>query len=327
MFETFRDWEPEGNIKTTFVDGNNVKRLWTCNQPELLSIIERVVKNYQAQEIKLTNRQLYYQLVSLDYIPNAQEVYKRICTFITDARYGGKIDWDAIEDRGRTPSRHPQWDTIEDRVDSAVASYRLPRWKDQEYYVEMFCEKQAMESVLEPIADKYHIYFGCNKGYSSASTLYELSRRMIYACERNDAEPKKAIILYMGDHDSSGLDMVRDMEDRIEEFYHRGIVRGSEFEIVPLALNMEQIKKYNPPPNPAKMTDPRAKKYVDEFGESSWELDALKPEVLMKIAEIGIQKYLDIDKYNEVIKREKKDVLPLQEFAEKTRARRNRHAD
>ena len=335
--EKFRAWNPSRKIKVRYKDGSGNPNLWEKDGAELLEQIQGIVDTYSAQEIKLTNRQLYYQLVAGEIIPNAVETYKRICTFLTDARYAGLIDWGAIEDRGRTPKRHPQWNNLSDLIESAVSSYRLPRWSDQEYYLELYCEKQAMESVLEPVANKYHIYFGCNKGYSSASTMYELAQRIK---ERIKAG-KKTVILYLGDHDPSGLDMVRDIQKRILEFLifgekiienDFGEIEESEtdavdpigdeegkknFVVIPIALNMAQIKKYNLPPNPAKITDPRATWYFSQYGKQSWELDALKPEVLMKLTEAGIQNFIDVKKYNAWIEKEKKQTQALETFGKK----------
>ncbi|HEY0090123.1 MAG TPA: hypothetical protein VGB37_14850 [Candidatus Lokiarchaeia archaeon] len=319
--EKFRTWNFRGDIKVKYTDGSGAKDIWQKNQEELLQQIVGIVENYLDQNITLTNRQLYYQLVSRDIIPNADEIYKRICTFLTDARYAGLIDWEAIEDRGRTPEKHSEWNNIKSLIESATYTYRLPRWKDQDYYIELYCEKQAMESVLKPVADKYHIYFGVNKGYSSASTMYDLAQRI----KEKINEGKRTIILYLGDHDPSGLDMVRDIHKRICEFLTAGdecvdVVGDEEenpfFRIVPLALNMKQIKQYNPPPNPAKITDPRAKWYIKEHGNKSWELDALEPKVLIKIAEIGVQEFIDLEKYDYWIKREKKEKKALEEFGD-----------
>lgn len=319
--EQFRVWKPRGNIKIKYTDNEGDKNIWEKNQEELLEEIKEIVETYFEQDITLTNRQLYYQLVSKDIIPNAQEIYKRICTFLTDARYGGFIDWEAIEDRGRVPEKHSEWENIKRLIESATYSYRLPRWNDQEYYVELYCEKQAMESVLKPVADKYHIYFGVNKGYSSASTMYNLAQRI----KEKIQEGKKAVILYLGDHDPSGLDMVRDIHKRICEFLTSGDecidILGDEednpyFRVVPLALNMEQINQYNPPPNPAKITDPRAKWYLSEYGNKSWELDALEPKVLIKIADKGIRGFLDKEKYDFWIQREINEKKALEEFGD-----------
>lgn len=55
---------------------------------------------------------------------------------------------------------------------------------------------------------------------------------------------------------------------------------GASVEVRRLALNMEQVRKYDPPPNPAKVTDSRFAAYCDQFGDESWELDALSPKVV-----------------------------------------------
>jgi hypothetical protein len=327
--EKFRDWNFRGDIKVKYTDGSGSRNLWEKNQNDLLEEITGIVDSYTEQDIVLTNRQLYYQLVSKDIIPNADEVYKRICTFLTDARYAGLINWKAIEDRGRVPSMPSEWDDIKDLIRSSTYAYRLPRWQDQVYYVELYCEKQAMESILEPVARKYHIMFGVNKGYSSASTMYELAQRAKSKIE----DGKRVVVLYLGDHDPSGLDMVRDVRKRITEFLTAGddpVDVESEdegtmlFDIVPLALNMKQIRQYNPPPNPAKITDPRARWYIGEYGNKSWELDALEPKVLIRIAERGILDYLDVEKYNSWIKREDHEKKALEKFGDSLAKKRRK---
>ncbi len=316
--EQFRDWSPKGDIKIKYKDGHGVGQYWTTSQETLLNDILGIIEDFMNQKITLTNRQLYYQLVASELIPNATEIYKRICEFLTDARYGGYIDWDAIEDRGRPRQMHAEWDNVKDFVNDAIQSYRLRRWSDQEYYVELYTEKQSSESILAPIADRYHISFSYNKGYSGAAPFYDLSKRIF----RKISGGKDVVLLYAGDHDPSGIDMVRDIKERITEFLTKGDdgydVSAVEmfFHVVPLALNMEQIRQYNPPPNPAKISDPRARKYVEQFGNVSWELDALRPEVLTDIIERGIQRFMDVYKYNSWIEKEKPDKQRLQDFAD-----------
>ncbi len=318
MKEQFRKWNPKGKIRVSYTDANDISQIWVADGMELLEKVLPIIAEFQRQKIRLTNRQTYYQLVAVNIIPNADKVYKRICTFLTDARYGGWIDWDAIEDRGRVAHMHSEWDNVAEFMGDVVDAFRLPRWSDQEYYVELFTEKQAVESVLSPLANKYHIYFGYNKGYSSAAMMYELSKRVY----EQMTEGKNVCILYAGDHDPSGLDMIRDIEERITEFLTEGddcfdkAQVSDYFSVVPLALNMEQIRQYNPPPNPAKITDPRAKWYIEEYGQSSWELDALRPEVLRDIVERGIQEHLDVEKYNAWIAKEKPLKQKLQDFAD-----------
>jgi hypothetical protein len=60
-----------------------------------------------------------------------------------------------------------------------------------------------------------------------------------------------------------------------------------DLKVCRLALNMDQIERYNPPPNPAKLTDSRANGYIARYGSSSWELDALEPTVLARLVPRG----------------------------------------
>lgn len=191
--ERFREWNFKRFMRITYLDGAKVKQVFEIEQAGLLNKIQEFVSDYRRMGMKLTNRQMYYRLVASGIIPNAQEIYKRICVFLTDARYGGRLDWNAFEDRGRVFSRPSQWSGVSSLMDSAIASYRLPRWEDQNYHVELYCEKQALEGVLKPVADKYHIYFGCNKGYSSASSMYELAMRIKWQMQ---VRGKKARIIY-----------------------------------------------------------------------------------------------------------------------------------
>lgn len=316
--EQFREWNPKGNIKVTYKSADGSIKIWEANPTALLSTIMGITRAYMAKGIKLTNRQLYYQLVSTNTIPNALKIYKKISDFLTDARYGGYIDWEAIEDRGRKPDMHAQWDNVKSLIESAVSSYRKPRWDGQEYYIELMCEKQALENVFQPVSNKYHIYFGYNKGYSSASTMYDMAKRVKEAIEKG----KMAIVFYWGDHDASGLDMLRDIKKRTIEFLTQGeqplddVIVYDRFDVIPLGLNMEQIERYHPPPNPAKTSDPRAAKYIEEFGNISWELDALDPTDLRAMTETAILEYLDIEIYNQIVAEEKEEIKKLREFGD-----------
>lgn len=310
-------------------------------RPDSLERIEQmdeIIEEYQQQGLRLTARQLYYQFVSRALIPNKDAEYKKLTALLTDARYAGKIDWDAIEDRGREPSTPNEWDSLEDRVESALRNYRLPRLKDQPKYVELWVEKQALAGVLQPIAYTFHATLMVNKGYSSASAMKESADRIKAATipdqdvvdkiledvaeevghlEKDDPVREEAVerarqkmrelgvrptvILYLGDHDPSGEDMVRDIRTRLNEF---GVIW---LEVIKVGLTMKQVRQYNPPPNPAKITDPRAKNYVAKFGNSSWEVDALPPNVLTRLITGAFTAIIDKAKMDAVKAQEEKD--------------------
>ena len=82
-----------------------------------------------------------------------------------------------------------------------------------------------------------------------------------------------------------------------------------------LALNMDQVELYNPPPNPAKLTDSRCMGYIKEYGEECWELDALEPSVISDVIRENVERHRDDAQYQAVIRREKQEREQLDDFA------------
>jgi hypothetical protein len=262
---------------------------------KLIEVCNTVIDQYTEAGLRLTLRQLYYQLVSANVIPNEEKAYKSIGALVSKARLAGLMDWDAIEDRVRQPRRASEWRSIQSLVDSALYAFRLPRLKGQPTYVEVWVEKDALAGVLSPLTDKYHLVLMVNRGYSSQSAMYESADRIIknvdeYGCD-------SAVILYLGDLDPSGEDMVRDLQDRLVMF-------GAPVVVQKVALNMDQVTRYNLPPNPAKLSDSRSGKFVDKFGTQSWELDAIPPQELQRIVTGAIEDNLDLDLMEQITDQE-----------------------
>lgn len=255
-----------------------------------------ILAEYRAQGYRLSLRQLYYQMVSRDMIPNNPKEYKHLGEVVSDARLAGLIDWDMIEDRGRDYTAPQHWDAPEDIIHAAWASYRIDKWANQPLHVEVMVEKDALSGVLEPVAHGLDIGFTANKGYSSSSALYEASKRILGKVRGG----KDIVVLYFGDHDPSGIDMTRDIRDRLDLFT-RGRVN---LDVKRLALNMDQVLQYGPPENPAKLTDSRADGYIAEFGYSSWELDALRPEVLAALVSDTVTGLRDPALWEEMLAKE-----------------------
>lgn len=275
------------------------------NQDQL-KIINEIIEEYADQGYVLTLRQLYYQLVSRDLIPNEKKEYAKLSGLLVKGRMGGVVDWNAIEDRTRTPFVPYSVDDIEDAIEDTINQYRLDRQRDQDVYIELWVEKDALSGVLKRITSKYHIRLMVNKGYSSCSAMHDAYKRLLI----QERKGKETHILYLGDHDPSGLDMIRDVRERLEEF-------GVHPTVKQIGLTMEQIKEYNPPPNPAKITDPRAKWYLAEYGNVSWEVDALNPKILHQLVKDNVEELIDLNLFDDLIEQEDQDKIKLREFAEK----------
>lgn len=137
--------------------------------------------------------------------------------------------------------------------------------------------------------------------------MYDAAKRFDAAVAQN----RWPVVIYLGDHDPSGLDMTRDVKDRLETMtYELGV------EVERLALNYDQVLDYNPPPNPAKLSDSRANKYVALYGAESWELDALEPQVLDALISDAIESFLDMDQYDLMIEEEERGRESIREAAQ-----------
>ncbi|KKN10596.1 hypothetical protein LCGC14_1035080 [marine sediment metagenome] len=250
----------------------------------LIGIANAIIEEYAADGYALTLRQLYYQFVARDLLPNEQRQYKRLGGIVNDGRLAGLIDWDAIEDRTRNIRGLAHWPDADAILTDAAASFRFDKWQDQPHRVEVWIEKEALAGVFERICRELDVsYFSC-RGYVSQSEMWRAAQRL----RRYEKAGQKTLILHFGDHDPSGMDMTRDIADRLYTF-------GSEATVDRLALTMDQIGHYKPPPNPAKLTDSRASGYVSRYGYDSWELDALDPKVLSDLVRGGVEAVRDDD--------------------------------
>lgn len=289
---------------------------------ELIETVNKIIDEYSAQGYRLSLRQLYYQLVARDYIPNSVNSYKRIGGIVSDARDAGLIDWDSIEDRGRVPHLPAAWESPAEIVKAAAQQFRVDRWKGQENYIEVMVEKDALSGILLPVCQRLHVRFTANKGYSSSTAMFDAGQRIREVLVNRDSCVQKVHIFYFGDHDPSGLDMTRDIKERLIQY--SGIdfeEQEDSFSIHRLALNWNQVEEWKPPPNPAKETDSRFAGYQVEFGDESWELDAVEPATLAGLVEENIQGLIDSDTWNAVAKREEKMKKELLKFAKEYEAK------
>lgn len=256
---------------------------------ELIGTMNDIVREYIGHGFRLTVRQLYYQLVARDVVPNTIQSYKRVASILNDARVGGMVDWDIIEDRTREFVRRQRWESGSHILEAASNSYHMDMWGDQSSRVFVIIEKEALVGVLEPICKRLDVPVLAARGYPSGTVLREFALEDIVPSVRD----QHIVVLHCGDHDPSGIDMTRDLEERISMFAYQDI------ELRRIALNMDQITTYNPPPNPAKTTDSRFAAYVERFGHESWELDALPPTDLSALVENQIRAQIDTDKWDD----------------------------
>ena len=302
-------------------------------QPAVLSIIQQadeILSDYQADGYDLTVRQLYYRFIALDLFPeswidpdynakkdlppdtkNTPKNYMRLGQIITKGRMAGLLDWDQLVDRGRETKYLGHWKNPGHAIRSIARQFRIDKWVDQPIHVEVIVEKQTLEGIMEPLCEELDIAFTANKGYSSASFMYRKGKEIGEIIE----DGKDVAIVYLGDHDPSGIDMDRDVLERLEIF--GGLNCGEGLNLKRGALTMKQIIAKNAPPNPAKTTDSRSKEYIKKYGNESWEIEALEPRELVAAVTRAVEALRDPDLWDAAVAREDDMRTELNKFAKR----------
>jgi len=264
-----------------------------------IELVNSIIDEYEGRP--LTLRQMFYQLVARGHIENNQKQYERLRDLVGDARYAGLIDWNAIEDKTRNHvGRYGKEKSPAEQISNVANYFCQSTWLRQPVYLEVWVEKDAMFDVVKrgcrPTGTPC---FSC-RGYCSASELWRAANHFI---NRNDC--KERHIIYLGDHDAGGLQMPEYIAEKMKLF-------GAKVELHRIALTMEQIQKFNPPPSFTKEKDQRGEWYKKNFGEKCWELDALPPGYVEQLVDSAIRPYFDEKIYSEILALEAEQRRELQ---------------
>jgi hypothetical protein len=286
-----------------------VPRKFQAKSMEIIELATDICDSYSG--LALTLRQLYYQFIARAFFANSQQSYDRLGSIINDARLAGAFDWDNLVDRTRNLEKLPSWGSPAALIADAAEQYLTDIWAPQKRRVEVWIEKDAAIGVVEAVCNRNNVPFFSCRGYTSQTEMWGAAER-IGAYLRNG---EQTTILHIGDHDPSGLDMTRDIQDRLRLFisrdwaiefmgagqHTRGSIRADMIDVMRsqgcdidshelpwqvkrIALTYDQVEQYNPPPNYAKESDSRFAKYHEETGLlESWELDALEPTVMEEL--------------------------------------------
>jgi hypothetical protein len=274
---------------------------------EVIDQINAILEEYQAQGFSLTLRQLFYQFVARGIMPNTHKTYTYLGATLRDGRLAGLIDWDAIEDRTRETQRWMTWSNPAERIRAAAEQYAEDPWAEHDVRLFVWIEKAALVNIVEGACSDWSVPYFAVRGYNSLSEMYATGkefRRLIDAGIR-------PVVLYLGDHDPSGINMPQVAQQDLTMF------AGCDIEVRRVALNLDQVRDHDLPPNYAKETDRRFPAYVEEFTtRECWELDALEPTVIDRLLREEIASFVDMRKWRKAKKKEQVNRETLSSVAE-----------
>jgi hypothetical protein len=248
-----------------------------------LRVVEQanaIINEYLAQGFALTLRQLFYQFVARALLENLFNEYKRLGRIVRDARDGGLIDWDAIEDRTREVNTHTFWTNPAGIIRAAAHQYREDLWAGQRYRPEVWIEKEALLGVVEGVCTELRVPYFAHRGNNSQTLQYQAGKRFADYLDQGLIP----LVLHLADHDPNGIDMTRDNIERLALYARQDV------EVRRIALNWDQVRQYNPPPSFVKDGDTRTSGYRERFGtDECWELDALSPTLIADLIRTEIE--------------------------------------
>lgn len=278
-----------------------VQRGWRKARAELVEKIVAILRD----DNPATLRGIYYALVTAQLLENDLNQYKMLSRLLVEARQRGYMPWEWIDDRVRLPIADSMWDDRDDFAESVIAAYRLNVWEGQPEYFEAWVEKDTLAAKLADVLRPYGVTLNVGRGYDGWTSIRNAADRF-----NSRGEGHRALtILYFGDFDPSGEDMVRSLQERLDFF-------GCRPKILKCALTREDIDTYNLPPNPTKAKDCRRDAFIAKHGDMCVELDALPTKVLKQRLKDQVESRLDMSKLAEVEARQEPDRLKLAEVME-----------
>jgi hypothetical protein len=268
-------------------------------------------------ESPITLRGVFYRVVSAGAVEKTELGYRQVGRELLKLRREGVIDYDDITDGTRWTFRPHTWSGVDAALRDAASSYRRALWTDSPEEVQVYSEKDAITSVIQPVTDEWDVPLGIVRGYSSETFCWQVAQSIRAAGERG----KHTVRIYqLGDHDPSGLDAWRSFTHKVLGFLSDdldvgGIEEDGSDTLAPLwggdlwiefrrlAVTPWQITEYSLPTRPTKASDSRS----SSFEGRSVEVDALPPTALRQIVEHAITRHLDTEGLRLTLEAEKSE--------------------
>jgi hypothetical protein len=249
-----------------------------------------------AEQAPMSVRQVFYQAETRGLVPKTEGAYKNVvCRLLAKMRLEGELPFDWIADGTRWMRKPTTFGSLNHAVGNIISTYRRALWDNQDAYIEVWIEKEALAGVVVDVTAEWDVPLMVTRGYPSISYLYS-------AAENIEAQGRPCFVYYFGDLDPSGVDIARNVQARLEEF-----APTADLTFERVGVTTEQVELWNLPTRPTKGSDTRAKGFTGR----SVELDAIPPDTLRGLVEGRIVGHVDVDAYNVVrmAEREEQDLL------------------
>jgi hypothetical protein len=234
-----------------------------------MDAIREAIEEILFEHSPMTVRQVFYALTVRGVIEKTEAEYKQtVVRLLDEMRWAGDIHWDRISDATRWMHKSDSFAGVEDAIRRTARFYRRDLWADNDDYVEIWCEKEALAGVIAEVTSEFDVPLMVSRGFSSSSYL----RR---AASKITKISKPTYIYHFGDHDPSGLwiseQIERDLKRHLDDIGEFDI---DDFSFERVAVAPEQIVQWKLPTRPTK-TEAEGNSHAKTFTGDSVELDAI----------------------------------------------------
>ena len=275
---------------------------------ETTELIRAAVEILEAEN-PMTVRQLFYRLVSKGTLQNTKKDYQLTSKVMTKARQDGRCSYEWIVDRSRPIYEPNVFEDAAEYAETVKHGYRKNYWADQPNHVEVWTEKDAIIGSIEPVTDELGVTVRVGRGFFSTTRINEIAQQF----KRIAKQGKKIFVLYLGDHDPSGIEIQKEGGARLCALLFARRNAGWFYKIERIAILKRDLSLFNLPPLRVKASDSRSNKFRQQHGEECVELDALPPAELRSRLRTAIEALIDRERWDRAVAVEEVELNNIRE--------------
>ena len=273
---------------------------------QMKKMLDAILAILAAEKDPITIRHLFYLLVSQGIIEKTEAAYKALCSHLSKWRRSGAVPWNSFTDSTRWHIQGTTFYNMQDALNTTVETYRRNLWADQDHYLEVWVEKDAIAGIVAPKANAFGVPVFVCRGFASLSSLFSAANTFRRMAEAG----KKVIIYHFGDYDPSGVAAGQSVLKAMRDDFR------VELQFIRAAVTEEQIEEMNLPTRPTKTTGTHARHWT---GGRSVELDAMPAAELRRLVESCITRHIDVDAWNTLRRTEEMERETLRQMRDNFR--------
>lgn len=175
--------------------------------------------------------------------------YRHVQARCVALRRSGRVPYSWFADLSRRGYFVSTFDDASDFVTRMAGLYRSDLWRDADCRCEVWAESRSIASVLLNDCNELAIDLYPCGGFSSLSFVHEAAESI-----NNSGDNRPLQVFYIGDYDAAGVLIDVSLQRELREHLRSDI----ELRFERIGINADQVKEYDLPTKPRKVSDKRS---------------------------------------------------------------------